>query len=706
MNFGFWSCVMLVAASVGPPVHFDTEVIPVLTKAGCNSGACHGAAAGRGEFHLSLLGSDPAADYDEIVREFEGRRVNLHRPELSLLLAKPTGQLEHGGDIVLSLSENAGDRLLQWIRSGAPRGAPRKLTAFRLTPARHLFTAESELLPLRAIARFDDGQEEDVTEWTTFTVTDPSAVSLDAQARLRALRPGMHVVIARFLDRVAPVQVLLPYGDRPLSVALAPNDGFIDQHILQTLVDLRIPPAQSATDSEFMRRASLDLTGRLPEPVTLERYATPLSAEMRAEFVDELLRSEAFVDYWTLLFGRQLHLHTLPNETEGVVAYTAWLRQQIASATPLDQVATELLTATGDAHVVGPANFGRMVGDARGQAELVGRFFMGVRLGCANCHNHPLDRWTQDDYHGLAAIFARLERGRHVRLASRGEVTNLRTAEPAVPRIPGASYLEQTDDDLRVAYAEWLVKQDSNQQFARAMVNRLWKQMFGRGLVEPADDMRETNPPTHPELLARLATDFVEHNYDLRHVLRQIVLSNTYGRSAATNNDNRSDDRFYSHAFRRRLSPEVLVDAISDVTGVPTEFSEQLLGTRAIALVNPMASAPVLDILGRCSRVADCNDTAENSVTVTASLHLLNGELINAKITHPDGRLQIMLRSGKSDDEIVQTFYRQALSRLPTDLELTDWRTRLHAADAADRAARLEDFVWALLNSREFRENH
>jgi hypothetical protein len=688
------------------PVDFATEIVPVLTKAGCNAGACHGAAAGRGGFHLSLLGADAASDYDAIVQAFEGRRINLARPESSLLLLKPTGQMNHGGNAPLTEGGPGATRLLEWIQSGAPRGLSRRLTKFDVAPIRQVCDAAPAEFALQATAHFDSGPAEDVTRWTVFTSSDPAAVEIDSERSVtRVLRRGQHVVIARFLDRVVPIQFVVPLADAPVDLSHEPRANFIDDGVLQTLELLRVPVSPRADDAAFLRRVCLDLTGRLPEPAEIREFLADSSSDKRARLVDRLLSSDAFADYWTLRLARLLQFHSLPNEKEGVRAYAGWLRKEIAAGTPFNEIGRQLLTATGDSHVVGPANFGRMVGDARAQAELVGQFFMGMRLGCANCHNHPLDRWTQDDYHGLAAVFAKLERGRNVQLAARGAVTNLRTGEPAVPRVPGERYLT-ADGDPRLDVARWLTDSD-NRYFARATVNRLWRAMFGRGLVEPTDDLRETNPATHPDLLDRLAGDFAEQGYDIRRTLRLIANSTTYSRSDAVLAGNRHDDRFYSRAYGRSLLPEVLADAIADVTGVADSYSGHPLGTRAVTLVDPLSPAPSLDILGRCSRAAGCDENAAEGGGLPTQLHLLNGELVNRKLTDPQGRLHRLAAAGKTDAEIITEFHLRALGQEPAAADLSRWCEKIAVGDAEDRRIeRLEDFVWSLLNSRKFMENH
>jgi Protein of unknown function (DUF1553)/Protein of unknown function (DUF1549) len=681
---------------------FDTEVIPILTKSGCNSGACHGAAAGRGGFHLSLLGANPSADFEAIAHELEGRRINLARVDRSLLLAKPTGQLDHGGDIAL---DDDGAKLLKdWIASGAPRGESRKLTSFEVEPRFYLGMEIPCRVSLRATAQFDSGETEDVSRWTVFSAADPGAVKIDSDRVAHIKRRGQHAVIARFLNRVVPVQLSFPLGDTPIDITNAPRNNFIDDEVLRVLSVLRIPVSPPATDTEWLRRVTLDLTGRLPDLSAIEQFLANRNDDRRQPVVERLLASDAFSDYWTLRFSRLLRMHSIPNDQRGMKAYSTWLQQEIRLGTGLDQLAHQLLTATGDSHSIGPANFGRMVNDAREHAELVGQFFLGVRLGCANCHNHPLDKWTQDDYHGFAAVFAKLDRGRYVTWTTRGAVTNLRTNEPAIPRIPGHRDLSGTSD-FREDVATWLTS-EGKVYFARATVNRLWQAMFGRGFVEPTDDLRETNPATHPELLDRLADDFVANGYSLRHTLKQIALSHTYARSGVATKSNASDDRFYSHAYRRPLLPEVLVDTIADVTGVANRFEGQADETRAIAIIDPFAPAPSLDILGRCTKVRDCDENGKSSSGLASQLHLLNGELLNRKLVDENGRLAKMIATNVSTQQIIRQFYFLALSRPPTGSELTHWEKQLEDTDPTERKTKLEDFVWSLLNSQAFLQNH
>ena len=703
--------VAVLPAGSDSRIDFDHDVMPVLTKAGCNTGACHGAAIGRGGFKLSLFGGDPAADYRAIALELKGRRVNLVDPEQSLLLMKPTEATEHGGGYRLDPDASAVARVTDWIRQGAQRGDralwPR-FVRLEVSPASVVIRDSDDQHSLKSVAYFSDGSSRDVTNETVFEAEDPAAVKVDAQtAQIRVLRGGRHIVIARYLSQVTPIEIIQPYSDQiPAVVRTAPTQ-FIDRSIDTLLGTLGISASGAADDAAFLRRVSLDLTGRLPKPDRVRSFLTDRDVERRLMLIDRLLTSEAFNEYWTLQLAKLLRIHAQPGNLPGVEKYHAWLKKQISEKVGYDVVARSVLTALGDTHQVGPANFYRTVGGPREQAEFTSELFMGSRLRCANCHNHPLDQWTQDDYHGLAAIFARVQQGQVVAVASGGQVIHPRTGENAVPRIPGSDFLEDSDDP-RQAFADWLISSD-NPYFARAIVNRLWKAMMGRGLVEPADDLRATNPATHPQLLKSLADDFVGHQFDLRHTLRLIATSDAYGRSSRTSRGNESDDRYYSHRIRQSLEPEVLADAISDVLELSERYGETAPGTRAVTLVDPGVKSQTLDVLGRCSRQGTCETTVsvQDNGGLSRKLHLFNGPLLNHRIASNRGRLSRLLDSGVTVEAIVDEFYLTALGRPVSKREKKFWGERLDAdGDSAQRREQLEDFVWGLLTSKEFVTNH
>lgn len=700
--------ILLVAALAcgagSPEIEFDTDVVPVLTKAGCNAAACHGAAAGRGGFKLSLFGGDAESDYHAIVHEFEGRRVNLAEPARSLVVLKPAGEMEHEGGV--RLGEDDAATLVRWIEAGAARDQVRWLTGLQLDPTELLVDRVPNTVPLRVVADFNDGTHRDVTHRAVYISTDPAAVEVDRNGRLTVLRRGRHAVIVRYLSIVKTVQITAPLNDEPIDVTNAPRGNWIDDEVLDTLRALRLPLSPQADDATMLRRARLDLTGRLPAPEEVRNYLADKDPRKFPKLVERLLDSPEFAEYWTYKLAKLLRIRASAQEAQGARAFHAWVYRQIELGTPLHEFAVALLTSEGDTHINGPANFHRVAGDARGQAEYASELLMGARLRCANCHNHPLDRWTQDDYHGLAAIFARVERGRIIRTNPRGEVSHPRTGQAAVPRIPGERFLD-AEDNGPAALAQWLSAAD-NPYFATAMVNRVWQAMMGRGLVDPADDLRATNPATHPALLEKLAADFIEHGYDLRHSIRLIATSAAYARGSQARDTNRADDRFYSHALVRALEPEVMADAIADVTGVADQYGNEPHGTRAVALFNPATPSPALDILGRCSREDSCEaETAFGAQGgLTTKLHLLNGELINRKITAGDGRLHRKIAEEGTTAELIEQFYLRALSRFPNDDERTFWEQELTSTDNHDRQQRLEDFVWSLLSCREFSTNH
>ena len=685
-------------------VDFQNDLVPVFTKHGCNAGACHGAAIGRGGFKLSLYGGDPAADYEAIVRRARGRRVNLARPNESLIVLKPAEYVEHGGGTVFDYDGQSARLLIDWIRQGARDDTIRRLNRVEVTPVRHVAESPGESVPLQAVAYYSDGSKRDVTQWTIFAAEDASAVEIDSEsATSKIIRRGRHIVVARYLSEVVPIEMIVPLTASEVDLTANSRNNFIDDEILKSLAVLGLEPSPTAVDAAFLRRVSLDLTGRLPSAARVNVFLADVMPGKRKALVDELIRSEEFSEYWTFQFAKLLRIRPQRDDGQGALTYHRWLASQIRDNVNYKELARSLIMATGDSHTSGPPNFYRTVAGPREQAEFMSELFMGSRLRCANCHNHPLDRWTQNDYHGLAAIFAKIERGRIVSEKPSGRTIHPRTLEPAIQRIPGERFLANDTDNSRKQLADWLTE-TSNPYFAKAIVNRLWKRMMGRGLVEPVDDFRDTNPATHPALLDKLATDFIENGYSLRHSLRVIATSDAYARSANAIEQNKDDDRFYAHAIRRPLEPEVLADAISDVVGIADKYGEEPDGTRAIALVNPKTPSRTLDILGRCGRDESCEGAPGAVSGLSQKLHLLNGPLLNARITAEGSRLKRLGDAGKQPAAIIDEFYMVALGRHPTIQERNYWKRQLETVDKKE--AFLEDFVWGLLTSREFVTNH
>jgi hypothetical protein len=444
----------------------------------------------------------------------------------------------------------------------------------------------------------------------------------------------------------------------------------------------------------------------------VEAYLADSSPNKYERLLDRLLASEDFADYWTWRLARQLRVRTGPNDERGTLAFHRWIKEQVRAKAPLDKMAKEMIVANGDSHENGPANFHRSAPDARAEAEYLSEVLLGIRLRCANCHNHPLDRWTQDDYHGLAAVFARVERGRNVRLAGSGEIIHPATLEAARPRIPGERFLAVgagTTGDYRGELADWLIDKKSG-LFATAQVNRLWKAMFGRGLVEPVDDLRETNPATHPRLLERLAGEIVESDYDLRHVLRLIALSAAYQRSGGVEDSKDvAAEQFYAAYPRHSLEAEVLLDAIGDVTGIPEAFPNQPAGTRAVQLVEFSKPEHALSVLGVCSRQESCDAApvdADALGQLTTQLHFLNGKLLNKRLQSENGFLSIAEKDAVPVTKIVEQLYLRGYSRRPSQRDREFWSKEFEDQSAEVRQKKLQDLLWALLASREFTTNH
>ena len=690
-------------------VDFKNDLIPMFTKLGCNAGKCHGSAIGRGGFKLSLYGGTPKADYDEIVRRWGGRRINLSDPEASLVLMKPSETVEHGGGAVLASDDHNAKLLTRWVQEGARYLEHRKLDFVEITPERFVAASSGDSTRVRVVAHYDDGSTRDVTAMTQFVVEDSDAVKIDSDdATAVVLRPGRHVVIARYSTEVVPIEFIVPVSASEMDFSAESRQNFVDQEVLGSLAELRLPISPAADDATFVRRITLDLTGRLPP----FRDGTQSGHLDREKLVDQLLASEEFVEFYALKLARLLRIrskvdkNSVSTTPEAARGFHEWLVQQLQDGVGYHQIAWDIITASGDSAEYGPATFFTLVEDARQQTEFVSEVFMGSRMKCANCHNHPLDKWTQDDFHGLTAMFSKLTRSQVIRINPFGKNIHPNTGQASLMKIPGGDFLSEQTKDGREVFAEWLTHRE-NPYFAKAIVNRLWKSLMGRGLVEPVDDFRSTNPATHPTLLKRLADDFIKHGYDIRHTLKVIAMSSTYARESTTTRGNQADRRFYSHMFERPLEAEVLADAISDVLGLETQYGDEVPGTRAVALRDGAIPSDTLDILGRCDRTSSCESKPSPIGPLAQKLHLFNGELLNSRIGAPRGRLDTLINSGKTPMQIVEEFYHVALNREPNSRE-TEFLSRLFDAkkNSRQQQAALEDFVWSIVTCKEFVTNH
>ncbi|TWU54663.1 hypothetical protein Poly51_33820 [Rubripirellula tenax] len=708
IRFAAFIFVAIVGASIiananATEIDFDTEIMPLLSKAGCNAASCHGSAAGQAGFRLSLFGGDPEHDYRTIVRELFGRRVNLAHPNESLIISKPTARLEHGGGDVLDPDGEPANTIASWIAAGCHRLQVRKLDRFQVVPQEFVADAVPATLQLKATAIFDDGLERDVTPQAVFVSQNESALVVDELGVATVTAPGRHTAIVRFAGSVAMVSFTTPIGSDSIVLPETARKNGIDDEINGTLQRLRLTPADTTDDASFLRRLSLDLTGRLPSPTQIERFVGNDEATKRSSMIDELLESNSFVDYWTHLLATQLRLRKPGNDAVAADVFYDWLKERVADDTGWDEIASSLILSEGDSHQPGAATVHRFFATAREEAEYISEVLMGVRLRCANCHNHPLDQWTQDDYHGLAVIFAGLERNQVVRFTGRGTIIHPRTGASALPRIPGDRFLGQ-DRDNRQEFSQWLTR-DDNPYFAKALVGRVWQSLMGRGLVTPVDDLRATNPASHPNLLERLSRHFVDSDFKLRPLIRLICDSDVYQRSSSPLGTGSIDDtrQFYSQANSKPLCAEVLADAIGDVTGVADDYHGV---SRAINVVDRASSSESLQFLGQCAPGENCSSPSGSERGIASKLHLMNGELLNAKIIDSDGRLRRMLRDDIATRDLVREFYLRALCRPPSDRELADWVERIDASEVERKHERCEDFLWALLNCHEFTNNH
>ncbi|MDE0577477.1 MAG: DUF1553 domain-containing protein [Opitutales bacterium] len=706
--------ILLKLTSIGlaekrEAVEFENDLIPIFTKMGCNAGKCHGSAIGRGDFKLSLYGGDPESDFEEIVRRMNGRRVNLSKPDESLIVLKPTANLKHGGRMVFDDDSESERLLIDWIKQGAKNLKHRHLKHVEVTPRKFVATKTGATAQLKVTAHYDNGKTRDVTAWTTFVAEDSSAVDIDADAASAEVRRGgRHIVVARYLSEVIPIVLVSPLNNQAVDLSSEPRNNFVDEYVLRLLAELRLPTSPLADDGTFLRRVTLDLTGRLPE----YNHESRVPGFDREAIVDKLLSSEEFVDFYTLKLAKLLRIQSKNDKnrvtmtTKAARGFHNWIAEQLRNGVGYDQIANEIITATGDTTKVGPATFYIAVEDPQLQTEFATEVFMGSRMKCANCHNHPLDKWTQDDFHGLTAIFAKLTRQQVVKINPLGSAIHPNTGEAAQMKIPGEEFLPAATTDGREAFANWLTARD-NPYFAKATVNRLWKSLMGRGLVEPVDDFRSTNPATHPVLLNKLAEDFIEHGYDLRHTLKLIAMSATYARSSITVDGNETDDRFYSHMIQKPMEPAVLADAISDVLGVASQYGSEQYGTRAVELPDGSIRSDALDILGRCDRSKSCEGAPSPTGPLAQRLHLFNGGLLNDRVGAVGSRLDQFIKAEMRPMEIVEDYYQTALNRPPNEQEVRFLSMLLNPAKSSkEQRNLLGDFVWSIATCKEFVTNH
>lgn len=714
------------------PPSFVADVIPILTRAGCNMGACHGAGSGKGGFKLSLFGYDPDWDYDAITRMSSARRITRCQPERSLLLRKPTMGVEHRGGVRFEVNSPEYRLLRAWIAGSMPGPDPKEPAVTRLEalpPVRTLGQGQTQRFLV--YAHYSDGTRRDVTGQTVFTASDETVASVTPDGEARVTGPGEGAVVIRYRSLVATAGVISPFGNgirearkgkKSLALSRARYMGIqapeyplassrIDSLVDRKLHALGLSSSGRCSDSDFLRRATLDVTGLLPTPDEARTFLTDRSTDKRAHLIDALVASPEYIDYWTLQWADLLRVSRQVLPAKAAFAYNAWIRQAVAENRPWNRFARELLLAQGSAYSGGAANYYRTVGSPQEFAEATTQVFLGVRMQCARCHNHPYDRWTQNQYYQMAAFFARVSSKKGERpdeqvvyLSDSGEVQHLRTKKEVAPCALDARPIEKSySGDRRAVLADW-VTASTNPFFARSVVNRVWKHFLGRGLVEPVDDLRATNPPTNAPLLDFLAAEFVRSGYDLRHLMRSVLLSRVYQRTVESTRANVRDGRYGSHFLFKRLGSEQLLDAVSAATGVPEKFDGFPLGLHAMQIAEAGVPSYFMDQFGRPARSTACACERQETPNLGQMLVMMNDAAINTRLTAKNGRIQALIDGKKTDVQIVEDLYLAALARLPNHGERQRAMTLLHRAK--ERRQATEDLLWALLNSKEFLFNH
>ncbi|MBI4906661.1 MAG: DUF1553 domain-containing protein [Acidobacteria bacterium] len=704
-------------------VSFRNDIEPLFATQGCNSAACHGGGRGKGGLRLSLFSTDPQSDYDNLVRAAAGRRINRAEPPESLVLLKASGAIPHAGQARAAPSTPSHEKLLRWLQLGASLDPQATLDELRLYPdERTLIKGQHQ--PLLVTAVFSDGAQRDVTAEATFTSTDRRIASID-RASVKAAEAGVAAVIATYLGRSAIFRLAVKQPGTPQFPPLTANNP-IDGHVNAQLKRLGIPPSGLTSDNEFLRRLSLDVTGLLPTAAEARAFLANTSPDKRSTLINDLLQRDAFNDYWSLKWGDLLRIKSeFPVRVwpKAVAVYYNWLHDSLAANKPYDQFARELITATGSNFRNGPANFVRAVPtagstrDPRTLAETAALVFMGARIGCARCHSHPVESWTPNDDLGLGAFFSRVNF--KPTLEWKEEIVypdfrlNLRhpvTRQIVDLKLPGAPAVKAgPEEDPRGQFAAWLTSKD-NPWFARAMVNRIWYWLLGRGVVHEPDDLRPTNPPSNPELLAFLEHELVSHNFDLRHIYRLILNSQTYQRASTPNEWNAHDTAQFSHYIPKRLPAEQMLDAISQFTEtserfrsiIPEPFSNWPANFRATQISDGNTECSFLDMFGRPPRDTPYEQERDSALTLRQTLYLLNSDQLESKLTNSP-RLKRLLAT--KDADIVEDVYLSTLSRLPSDEErrrLLDYLARKKTT----RAQAIQDAAWAILNTKEFVFNH
>lgn len=708
--------VRVAQAATHPPVSFIKDVMPTLTRSGCNTGSCHGAARGKDGFNLSLFGFDPNGDYQRITREIGVRRINLAVPSESLLLKKSVGSVPHTGGKLFDVDSDYYATLHSWLKAGAPMdpadAQPPAVTSVSIYPQQAVLEGTGTTQRFVTVATYADGTTRDLSRLATFSTNDSSVAAMDQNGLATAGARGEAFVMARFDTHTVGSQILTLPTDLQYSAPEPQPSSYVDELVDKKLQQLRLVPSGQCTDAEFIRRATIDITGLLPTEEELNLFVNDVAPDKREALIDRLLERKEFSEIWAMKFAQLLMIKSTNQVSKkSAMLYASWLTDQFARNVPVNEMVHDLLTSTGGTFGQPATNFYEIERDTLKTAENVAQVFMGIRTQCAQCHNHPFDRWTMDDYYGFTAFFSQVGRKqaedyREQIVYNRfsGETKHPVTNKNVPPKFLGGEAPETKGKDRREVLADWLVDGE-NPFFSTSIANRVWAHFMGSGLVDPVDDIRVSNPPSNPELFDELGDKLVEYNYDFRKLVRDICTSRAYGRSTATNESNAHDSRNYAHATIRRVPAESLLDCICQVTESPEKFSGLPLGSRAVQIADGATSNYFLTTFGRSPRATVCDCEATTDPSLSQALHLLNGSSVHSKIVR-GGLIKKWLNDEKLDPEAVLVrIYRRALSREPSTEERESVKTLL-AEEGAEPQAVMEDVFWAVLNGREFVFNH
>jgi hypothetical protein len=717
------------------PINFTNEIVPIFSKLGCNAGACHGKASGQNGFKLSLLGFEPTVDYQALTREARGRRVFPAAPEMSLLLLKPTASLSHGGGKRLDPASRDYQLLLRWIKAGTPLGntTDPRVTAIFVAPDHRLIAPRSRQ-QITVTAHFSDGLRRDVTTQAEYSSNDTEVMAVNERGLVKTHGlPGEGSVMVRYLGHVAVFRATIPLNAPLDKFPQHAPANFIDRHVFAKLKQLGLPPSELCSDSEFLRRVSLDITGTLPTAAEAEKFLGDREPRKRENLVDDLLNRPSYPSYFALKWGDILRNRKtgevgLGGGSARTVAFHGWLRDHLAKNRPYDQLVRALLTAKGS--VIGEAGkpavgWYHVLRTPQALVDDMAQAFLGTRMQCAQCHHHPYEKWSQDDYWGLAAFFARVQTtplktdvpkdGRGmltVSIARDGKVTSPQGKIYTRPwPLGGEELTVEPGADPREKLAEWMTRPD-NPFLARALVNLYWSHFLGRGIVEPADDMRVTNPPSNPELLDALAREFVEHRFDLKHLIRTICTSKVYQLSSTPNEFNQKDRQNFARCYPRRLPAEVLLDALDQITGIPSRLGGRDVATRAIELPDESVKNPLLEVFGKPSRASACECERASVATLSQSLFMITSKEVHDKLKNNSSRAAQLATSTRPRADKVKEIFLWVYARSPSAEELQAAETFLAQKESGAGQSRqvkqwpYEDLLWALLNTKEFLFNH